>query len=128
MAGDSQSIAELLQTVPNESVEGLLVTFDALVGVSAEGLRSLAAQCLEPRMSEAEEQEDDDDDADTGGMDTLRAEFDRCADWLSQTGERGPSPQCRGGRLAATLFRHDDQLAAWLPLLLAAVAARMPDF
>src|ERR1035437_1115040 len=41
-----ESIAGLLASQPDESVEGLLVTFDALAGVSDDGLRPVAAQIL----------------------------------------------------------------------------------
>jgi hypothetical protein len=41
-----ESIASLLASLPDESVEGLLVTFDALAGVSDDGLRPVAAQIL----------------------------------------------------------------------------------
>jgi hypothetical protein len=34
-----------MASLPDESVEGLLVTFDALAGVSDEGLRPAAAEC-----------------------------------------------------------------------------------
>jgi hypothetical protein len=44
--GALKSIVELLPNLPDESVEGLLVTFDALVGVSDEVLRPSAAQLL----------------------------------------------------------------------------------
>src|ERR1019366_4526309 len=39
-----ESIAGLLASLPDESVEGLLVTFDKLAGVSDDGLRPVAAQ------------------------------------------------------------------------------------
>lgn len=41
-----QSIAGLLTSLPDASVEGLLVTFDTLAGVSDEALRPAAAQLL----------------------------------------------------------------------------------
>jgi len=44
--GALESIAGLLTSLPDQSVEDLLVTFDALVGVSDEALRPAAAQLL----------------------------------------------------------------------------------
>lgn len=44
--GALESIAGLLTSLPQQSVEDLLVTFDALVGVSDESLRPAAAQLL----------------------------------------------------------------------------------
>ena len=41
-----ESIAGLMASLPDESVEGLLVTFDALAGVSDEGLRPAAGEIL----------------------------------------------------------------------------------
>ena len=41
-----ESIVHLMTSLPDESVESLLVTLDALVGVSDEGLRPSTAQLL----------------------------------------------------------------------------------
>ena len=45
-SGTLESIAGLLPCLPDESVESLLVTFDALVGVSDDALRPAEAQIL----------------------------------------------------------------------------------
>jgi hypothetical protein len=51
------------------------------------------------------------------------ADFEECQAWLFEQGERGPAPQCESGVLAAGIFGGDSELAAWIPLLFAGVAA-----
>jgi hypothetical protein len=46
------------------------------------------------------DEDDSDEDAVIEGIAALREDVDECRRWLSQSGERGPAPQCRSGRLA----------------------------
>jgi hypothetical protein len=86
-------------------------------------------EAIELSMNEAEDNEDgeDEDDPDFEHMVTLRQEIEECEEWLSRSGERGAAPQCRSGSLAATVFGRDHELAAWIPLLFAAVEVCVPD-
>jgi hypothetical protein len=77
---------------------------------------------IEAAMNEAESDEDSEDDEWIEGKEAIREDIEECKAWLSLSGERGPVPRSRNGRLAAKLFGRDHELAAWIPLLFACVA------
>jgi hypothetical protein len=79
-------------------------------------------EMIDLRLAGAEDEEDEDeDDSKMERLDAVRDEIEKCQDWLSQSGERGPAPQCRSGQLAAKLFGRDHELTAWIRFLFAAV-------
>jgi hypothetical protein len=92
------------------------------------------ADCLEDlaerihlRLNDAEdesEEEDDDNDGDSllERIETIREDVERCQEWISQAGERGPAPQYRTARVVAGIFGPDDDVTVWLRLLFAAIA------
>jgi hypothetical protein len=86
-------------------------------------------EAIDLRISESDEDEEDDDqyEARIDRIETIQEEIAACAQWLSISGDRGPAPQCRTGRLAASVFGRDSDLAVWIPLLFAAVAVCLPD-
>jgi hypothetical protein len=84
-------------------------------------------EAVDRSLSEVEEG-DDDEDAEIERIEALREDVDKCRDWLSQSGERGPAPRCGSGRLANKVFGRDHAMTQWVPLLFAAVAVCMPDF
>lgn len=83
-------------------------------------------EAIDVRLSEAEDDESD-DDSQLERIETLREDVERCADWLERSGERGPAPVCRSAPLAVKAFGRSHELAAWIPLLCAAVAVVIPD-
>ncbi len=55
MSGPLESIARYLVSLPDEAVEGLLATYDALVGVSAPEQRPVAADLLRRNAASAQD-------------------------------------------------------------------------
>ena len=59
--------------------------------------------------------------------DELASDMDDCQVWLFEEDDRGSTPQCSSGARAAALFGAGSEMAAWIPLLFAGVAAPIPD-
>jgi hypothetical protein len=73
---------------------------------------------VDERLSEA-----DLDVPESEFVEPIVADVEECQVWLFAEGERGPAPPCASGSLAAEIFGGDSELAAWIPLLFAGVAA-----
>jgi len=73
---------------------------------------------VDERLSEA-----DLDEPSSEFVQPIVEDLEECQAWLFEEGERGPAPRCASGALAAEIFGDDSELAAWIPLLFAGVAA-----
>ncbi len=96
-----------------------------------------SASCLESLCEEidrlltqfeeaASDDEDEDEDEDAANPEramlaAIRQDLERCQDWLSSSVKRGGRPRCDSGPLAAQVFGRNHLLAAWVPLLFAAI-------
>ena len=82
---------------------------------------------LQQRLNDAEDESDEEDDDDDGEslverIETIREDIERCQEWLSRSGDRGPAPPCQTASLIARIFGRDDDVTVWIRLLFAAVA------
>ena len=84
---------------------------------SIECLRELW-ELVDARLSEA-----DLDEPENEFVEPILDDVDECQAWLFEEGQRGPAPQCASGTLAAEIFGVASEMAAWIPLLFAGVAA-----
>jgi len=75
-------------------------------------------EIVDERLSEA-----DLDEPSSEFVQPIVEDLEECQAWLFEEGERGPAPRCASGALAAEIFGDDSELAAWIPLLFAGVAA-----
>ena len=66
-------------------------------------------------------------ESDAEVSDAILNDMDDCQVWLFEESDRGPRPQCSSGAKAGELFGAGTEMAVWVLLLFAGVAAAIPD-
>ncbi len=56
-------------------------------------------------------------------LEPIREDVEESKAWLDTEGDRGPAPECTSARQVVKFFGRDSEMAAWVPLLFAGMAA-----